>query len=354
MFMKRILLVLLIIITASESFAQLTSCAQTLRLARSTYEQGRLHEIPTLLEKCIASGFSQQEKVEAYKLLCLSYIYLEEPDKADEAMLNLLRTDHYFEINPGTDPAEFIGLYRSFRTSPIYRIGAKLGINVTSPDVKSYLSANNDAESKYSPGLGFQASLIAEIPLTKKFDKLIVSPGIDFMITTFNYESTVTTTDLLTGEDVIYKTTGKESNTWMSIPVLVQYQVLKTNKLNPYVALGFSTSYMIRASNTFLRTKENRSSYDEQTIDITDQRNRLNISGLAAAGMKIKVPNGFATTQIRLAYGFSKLPKEEGLYDPFSKSIPTDGYVDGMFSINAVSFTIGYVYNVFNPKKLKR
>src|SRR6478609_109001 len=85
-----------------------STCTQTLRTARSTYDQGRLHELPSLLEGCIKNGFTQQEKVEAYKLLVLAYIYLEEPTKADEAMLNLLNTDHYFKINEATDPAEFI------------------------------------------------------------------------------------------------------------------------------------------------------------------------------------------------------------------------------------------------------
>lgn len=94
--MKRLLPFLILILISSESFAQLTSCAQTLRLARSTYEQGRLHEIPALLEKCLTGGFSQQEQVEAYKLLCLSYIYLEEPVKASIYCISFLLLSSYF------------------------------------------------------------------------------------------------------------------------------------------------------------------------------------------------------------------------------------------------------------------
>src|SRR5438105_6022452 len=116
--MRRILLTAFIAIGFSAGFAQTTSCSQTLRLARSTYDQGRLHEVATLMEKCLKGGFTQQEKVEAYKLLCLTYLYLEEPEKADDAMLNLLRTDPYFEVNKQVDPAEFIALYRTFRTQP--------------------------------------------------------------------------------------------------------------------------------------------------------------------------------------------------------------------------------------------
>jgi len=98
-----------------QTMAQTTSCAQTIRLATSVYEQGRLHELPDLLKNCLNSGFTQQERVTAYKLLTLSYIYLEEPEKADESMLKLLETNPYFEINAAVDPAEFIALYNTFR-----------------------------------------------------------------------------------------------------------------------------------------------------------------------------------------------------------------------------------------------
>nr|HPH47312.1 hypothetical protein [Chryseolinea sp.] len=68
--MKRLLPALVFLFLSATSFAQLTSGAQTLRLARATYEQGRLHEIPSILEGFLPK-FNRQEKVEAYKLLTL-------------------------------------------------------------------------------------------------------------------------------------------------------------------------------------------------------------------------------------------------------------------------------------------
>ena len=67
-----------------------TTCAQTLRLARSVYENGRLHELEGLLEGCVkADQWTTQERVDAYKLLTLAYIYMEEPEKADAMMLSI-------------------------------------------------------------------------------------------------------------------------------------------------------------------------------------------------------------------------------------------------------------------------
>jgi hypothetical protein len=147
--MRRFLLPVFFIILTSKAYCQAPSCAQTLRLARATYEQGRLHEIESQLKPCLEGGFSKDEKqlkVDGYKILCLSYIYLEEPEEADDAMLRILQTDPYFQINPAVDPAEFVALYRSFRTKPVFRIGAKVGPNYTMVNViKNYYVLGNSA-----------------------------------------------------------------------------------------------------------------------------------------------------------------------------------------------------------------
>jgi hypothetical protein len=167
----------------AESARAQSSCAQTLRTARVTYDQGRIHELPDLLAGCLVSGFTKQEKVEAYKLLTLSYIYLEEPAKADEALLALLRTDPYFEINPEADAAEFIALYRTFRTWPIYRVGAKVGVNATSPNVSGRIEVPEGATSKYSPAINFQAGAAFEIPINQK---LALNPELHFQLKAFS------------------------------------------------------------------------------------------------------------------------------------------------------------------------
>src|SRR6187551_2306146 len=106
--MRRLYLFGILVIISAKSFSQTATCAQTLRLARATYEQGRLHEIEGQLKDCLANGFKPEEKAlktEGYRILCLSYIYLEEPEKADDAMLKLKQNDPYYAPNPQVDPA---------------------------------------------------------------------------------------------------------------------------------------------------------------------------------------------------------------------------------------------------------
>lgn len=349
--MKRHIPAFLCIVLAGygqQLMAQQTSCAQNLRLARATYEQGRLHEVPTYVQSCIENG-SNQEKVEAYKLLCLTYIYLEEPMKADQAMLSILRTDHYFTVDLASDPAEFVALYRTFRTDPIYRIGAKAGVNATQPNVISYVPAN-DGESKYSYGLSFQAGFTGEIPMVSN---LTFSPEVNLLLRSFKYENTSTFQDANLGEAREFRTTGNERHIWVAVPLAVQYKLIKS-RFNPYVSLGISTDFLLSAQNTFLRTKQEASSLEEQTVNLKNDRKKINVSGIASIGGKMKVPSGFAIAEVRYTHGLTRVNGTENIYSRFDKTFPTSGYVDGIFKLSGVSVNVGYVYNIFNPKKIKR
>ena len=110
------ILVFIILCLNIQDLKAQTACAQTLRQARTVFDEGRIHEIETLVSSCIEKGFTDEERTEAYRLLILSYIYLDEADKADEAMLALLRVNHHYQVNEQADPTELIVLYETFRT----------------------------------------------------------------------------------------------------------------------------------------------------------------------------------------------------------------------------------------------
>src|SRR6187551_1194116 len=180
--MRRLYLFGILVFISAQSFSQSATCAQTLRLARATYEQGRLHEIEGQLKSCLESGFTKDEKqfkVEGYKLLCLGYIYLEEPEKANEAMLKVLQTDHDFQINPAVDPAEFVGLYHTFRSKSLFSIGFIAGPNATIPNVTTNysVSGSSDSEGKYTPKVSIEVGLVFEKHL---FGKFTAAPEITF------------------------------------------------------------------------------------------------------------------------------------------------------------------------------
>jgi hypothetical protein len=339
---KLILLISISCVLYVKGHAQST-CTQTLRSARATYDQGRLQELPSLLEGCLRNGFSTQEKVEAYKLLTLAYIYLEEPTKADDAMLAILNTDHYFEVNHSTDPAEFIALYKTFRTKPIYRIGGKIGAVAAMPNVVEALKAN-EGNSEYGAKIGIQFHFVFEIPLT---NKLTFNPEIGIMQRNFGYKNT---TNFI---DTTFSTVATEKQNWVSLPISVQYQFAVRN-FKPFVALGFQTDYLLGANFTGSRTRKGYQFIEEKSFDLSTQREKFNMSIIAAAGAHFKLGGGLVTAEIRVLYGLMNVNSKTTAFAVDSNLPFQYGYADSIYKLNSVSITIGYVYNIFNPKKLHK
>jgi hypothetical protein len=341
-------LILLLAVPRLSSAQQKTStCAQTLRLARSIYENGRLHELPELMADCIRkSEWSTQERVDAYKLLTLSYIYLEEPEKADEMMLNILNTDPEFKPNDNIDPAEFVALWRTFRTEPVYRLGVKAGANATQPNVRSFSPVNEGVES-YGYGFGFQAGVTGEIAIFN--DKLFLNPELYFNIKSFNASNDFFEDD--------QKTDGKFRMSWVSLPVSVQYPLpIGRNKIDPkwipYVSAGISLDYLIGVSTELTTTITDQS--DVETIisgkDGKSQYKSFNFAPIISAGVKGKVKKAEIVAEIRYNFGVSTIFDKQKLYESQSE-IFGNKFVHGPFALNTLSVSVGYLLNKYIPRK---
>jgi hypothetical protein len=340
--MKRFLQTFLVLFfAATAAWAQQASCPQNLRIARSLYESGRLHEVAGYLQSCQTSSVLQ-ERVEAFKLLCLTHIYLEEPQKADEYMLKLLQTDHEFTVNEKADPAEFISLYKTFRTNPVYRLGGKIGANASMPNVKSSVEANQ-GKSRYNYKLGFHAYITAEIPLT---DKITLSPSLGFVQNSFEYENK------FADGDTTFTTIVKETQQWVSVPISVQYKVTRM-KIQPYIALGIKCDYLLGTKALGSRDRTGYQFIQEQSFDFKPLREKINLSAIASAGGRLKLGGGFVTGELQYAYGLTKLGSAKSAFSNSEVAFKY-GYADSIFDLNSISISAGYVYNIYNPKKIRR
>lgn len=355
--MRRLYFFCLLVFISAKSFSQTATCAQTLRLARATYEQGRLHEIESQLSACLESGFAKEEKqlkVEGYKILCLSYIYLEESAKADEAMLNLKRTDPYFVPNPQVDPAEFVALYNTFRKDPIYRIGVKLGGNFSRPNVSESVSAVElGSDSEFKPAFGLQFGAGVDLPL---FRKITLHGELLYLLHRYEIDEKVNAgTDLDTGEPLSNEFTGIESQTWLSLPISVEYAYLNPSsklhqKLRPFVAAGVVVEYLLGAKITAERQREGQSAIPESGIDL--DREKLNISAMISTGIKYKIASGLFVADVRYVHGFTNVSSSETAFNN-QKLLWDYGYADPVFKMSSLGVSFSYVQDIFNPKKLK-
>jgi hypothetical protein len=120
------------------------TCSQQLERARHAFENGQVTQVEGFLRLCISDGgFTDKELSEANKLIILSALYLDRDEKAEEAMLGLLRIDKEYTFNPDDEPAEFSRLYQKFRTYPVAALGIVLGFNVYNPSPTGYFGVHN-------------------------------------------------------------------------------------------------------------------------------------------------------------------------------------------------------------------
>lgn len=356
--MKRLLPLTLLLAVVGLGYVHAQDCAQTLRLARATYEQGRLREIEGQLKTCLEGGFKKTEKqlkVEAYKLLTLSYIYLEEPEKADQAMLNLKLTDPYYEPNPAVDPAEFVALYNSFRKDPIYRIGVRLGGNFSRPNVRELNTAVVlGPDSEYKSQFALHVGAAIDLPIK---ERLTLHGEILFAPHKFEIDQKVIRgTDPDSGEELTNGFEGIETQNWLEVPLGIEYNFLKSTsrideRYHPYVGAGVVIGYLLPTpSITAVRTRDDEAAIPESGIDL--DRESINISAYVSAGIKSKIASGRLVIEVRYQQGLTNISSPETAYSN-QKLIWEYGYADSIFNLNAFSINASYMQDIFKPKKIR-
>ncbi len=362
--MRKLYAIIVILFLGVRVQAQDASCTQILRSIRSIYTEGRLQEIPTTLERseCLTrsegdGGFSKEERVEAYKTLTLAYIYLEEPEKADAAMLNLLNTDHFFATDENLDPAEFISLYKKFRTWPLFRVGVRLGVAATLPQVISdyYVTGESSGQGTYATSFGFTigASFEKDLFRTSKSNflrRLTLNPQLSYTGRGFKYTSEqIFETD---PGDPLGSTDAGTSQSWMDLNVIVQYALRQGHFLNPHVGIGGGINYLLSASSKGFQTT---SDGVEQApdFDVAPQFEQLNYSIIATAGLKLRVGGIYLTGDIQYQYGLMNVINPDERYSNPELAFG-HGYVFDDLRQHTVTIQIGVLYAYFKPLKLVR
>jgi hypothetical protein len=327
-------------------YGQNSNCSETLIKAQDTYKEGRINEIEEMLKPCLETGLSKQEKIEAYRLLTLTYLYFNEKEKAQGALILLLKNDPEYKIRQ-IDPTEFVNLFNSFRTTPVLLVGVKFGVNAADIDVKKYFSLDNSdlARGKYKSNVGIQGSLFAQFPLSKSMS----------LITEFQYDvRKYTYTDKLFGYASL---TLAEKQTYLELPVLLNYNFGK-GKLVPYVNLGASFAYMMKASVLPVRVDEtgddNQREIKEGEISVKSLRKKMNYNMVAGAGLKIKdvLGRGYLFIDLRYTRGLNNVVNTDNRYsndDLLYKYL----YVDNNIKINSFQYSVGYSYPLYKPKLKK-
>lgn len=352
---------LIFLLTPRESRAQGSTCAQTLRLARATYEQGRLHELPSMLENCLknsedSGGFTKQERVEAYRILTLAYIYLEEPAEADKAMLMLLQTDHFYRPNPDVDPAEFQALYKKFRNWPIFRIAVKVGINYTLAATKltAPVGAASAGNGEYIPQVGFHGSVAFEKDIFAQsknsiIKRLSIAPEIAIGSRSFRYENKGIQISDIDGT-LLQQVESTYKQTWLDVNGIFHYKLKKGESLwNSYALFGYGVNLLLSAKNP-TETSSPKSTVTGTDVDTKPNYKPLIQSIVAGVGVKRRVGDIYVSGDVRYQFGLIRP------IDPANRTnlelLMDYGITHNDFSQSSFMVNLGVTIPKFKPKKL--
>lgn len=336
-----------------ESYSQ-DFCAQRLSEAEDRFERGRFYEIPDMLSLCINNGFTKEEKVRAYRLLTLTYLYLDYHSKADENYLSLLSLSPEYRVNDEIDPRELINHHKKFTTRPFVYYSVKVGMNVSDYRqlVDYSLTVENADGQKIKRSVGYHLNLGTEITLK---NNLLL--GIEGSLTrkSFQYSNMQFGVSGLPG----FQTNLKQNYTLVEVPVYLKYSFLKP-KVSPFVLAGLAPSYLLAAYSVNNQKVDmspgQEVSRDEPNIDLLNARRQINYSVIAGVGVKYKIGINYLTFELRYQAAMLNYVNKDSRYDMSlgSGEIMRFGlnYIDDDFKLNHLSALIGFTYPIYRPRKI--
>jgi hypothetical protein len=318
-------------------------CVQLLRDAEKTYEAGHIDVIEDMLLSCIRKdGFSKFEKLQAYRLIILSKLFDDKDEEANAYFLELIKTDPEYQVNTVTDPSEFIDLFNSYRTKPIYALGFKVGMNATKPNSFVPYGVYNTGENtgSYKGLLNFQFGFNADVYLNKKF-----TLGADLLLSFKKYQYKNT---LLEYTELV----SKETQLWLELPVVLKY-TMGQKKLRYYLQGGAAVSALLNSTANI--TRKDVSTQSNQAIgpDVNTHnlRNMFNYSLVAGGGVRYKAGYGYVVIDVKYMYGLNNISNTNNKYSN-SDLVYKYGYIDNNFTLNSLMFSVGYYKSFYKPKKL--
>ena len=312
-------------------------CGSKFVEAQELYRQGLIEDIPQLLKPCIESGFTRAQRNEAYKILILAYLFDGDQYNAENTMIDFLKKNPEYEVMPN-DPVEFISLFETFRSLSVFSFGLKFGPNFTNPRIiEPYVQGDvNHTISRNITGGGYHAGLSVNRYVARRF---FINLGINIIHNSYKFveEQTLTVDD---GEEPIIITTSlKESLDRYEIPLSIGYE-FEHKEFNSFIRAGVNISKIFHVSGT----PEKEVILAEENM--TDSRDNILYLWHVGAGIKYKIPRGYLVLDIRYHYGLNNIVIPETRYN-----LEILGHVDDDFSLYSFTFSLGYYFSFYQPRK---
>lgn len=348
--------------------------------AERDYEEGRLANIPERMEGGFLltskeGGFSKEETIRALKLITKVYIFLDDEPNAEDFLVRLLKADKEHKLDPRVDPAEIYFLYNQFRSKPIFRIAIRTGVNKSYPQVLQSFSPSNTlrvqklyngvgeppgtATKAGTIGMGYWGELVAERYLRWGIE---VGTGIGLRNSSYDIDNYVGETRIDNGDagfsvepTLVTYISNQQLN--LRTPLFARYNFRYGQEFGPipYITVGGTYDYLLNAEYTEASRRGGTSFTLNSNNNLKDLElvNLHNMSGYVAIGTKLRVQTHFLTLELRYDRSFFNYINEDNRWNGNQFLTYDLGFVEDDLALDMLSFSIGYTYSVYSPKKLK-
>ena len=319
--------------------AQTDSCITYLKTANSNYEQRDFDSAIKLLQAALSEcNLDRADKIQAHKLLALSYLSIDNLEAADKEAEAIVKINPNYTPDRFKDDPKYSALFEKFTPVPVFRIGFSAGINQSVIDVvNSYSIVHDDAAtglSHYNHKTGFQLGLQAEYRVYK--DLWVEAAG---LYRQSQYEHIL---DSVEGTTINYS----EKLSYFDVPVSLKYYFTLKN-ISPYIEAGGAFSFLTNAQSTTTRDD------NKDIVNRTDYRNIFQPGWFLGAGLSYKI-NSFNLFASYRYFFYSDYVNKDGTRYADEVNVFKYYYIDDDFKMNNWQVNVGVNYTVsYKNKKVK-
>ena len=353
-------------------------CRQKLEAANASYKLGRFREVTDSLEVCfsgIDGGFDNlQDKVDAYRLIILSYIFDNQLSLAHKNIRRLLKEYPSFRIYDN-DPPELKYLFHSYRNLPAFSVYLSVRPSYVLPNLLqdfqiSTLASQEKVNYQNSFAVGFTTGFYYYL-----WRGIFINGGITYQSTPISQNASISFSQMSTQDNArgkpLITSNYLETQQNLEFPLSLNWILFTYNrqknlrKIIPYIGIGVILKQQLNAELFFERKQDNGNISIENTLDIKSLRRNTNYDALGQLGIQFKTAlrlsvSIFASYRVGI---FSESIGDNYFPSNFNKSQNTEdlsvltydaAYTNNHFSTNQLSISLQLHYLFYNPKRTKK
>jgi opacity protein-like surface antigen len=326
-----------LLLSAYQAKAQFDPCLSKLKDAVTKSEQGWFDEAIALLNSSLEGcELSDNDKIQAYKLLITNYLFIDKLEEAEASAAAIMKIEPNYEADKLRDPAEMVALFEKYKRAISLKVVLYGGINNALVQASQTYSVVGDNDAlgldNYQISNAFQIGLGLEYRISELF-WLEMAPQ-------FRRSSYSIDVPNIEGRTVSYK----EDLNFFDVPLGAKFYFMR-GSFQPYAAAGLNFSLLSSALGELFRDEIS------DLVNRNTQRNSFYLGYYGGLGLAYNYKN--YGLQIGANYIFSpqQVNKDGTRYENLD-IVFRYYYLDNDFSMNNLQFNLGFKYAIAYNKTL--